>query len=92
MGPDLEHADYLREISQHYLSRKEPKADWHVVFTLIHTIRRSRRMESGWEIENGRLFLASPLFDELLFVQYLVSRSHKSGGLTRSKGGIPFTK
>jgi hypothetical protein len=82
MGLDLEHADWLREISQHYLSRKEAKADWHAVFAQIHSIRRSRRLESGWEIDNGRLFLAPLLFDELLLVQYLVSRSHKSGGLT----------
>lgn len=32
--------------------------------------------------DNGRLFLAPTLFDELLLVQYLVSRSHRSGGLT----------
>jgi len=81
-GLDLEHTDWLREISQHYLSRKEPKTDWRAVFDQIHSIRRSRRLESGWEIDNGRLFLAPTLFDELLLIQYLVSRSHKSGGLT----------
>ena len=42
----------------------------------------SRRLESGWEVDNGRLFLAPTLFDELLLVQYLVSRSHRAGGLT----------
>ena len=81
-GLDLEDPVWLREVSRHYLSRKEPKTDWNAQFGQIHSIRRSRRLESGWEIENGRLFLAPGLFDELLLVQYLVSRSHKAGGLT----------
>ena len=81
-GLDLEDPAWLSKISQHYLSRKEPKIDWQAKFNEIHSIRRSRRLESGWEIDNGRLFLAPTLFDELLLVQYLVSRSHRSGGLT----------
>jgi hypothetical protein len=81
-GLDLEDIDWLNKLSQHYLSRKEPKVDWHAKFGQIHSIRRSRRLESGWDIDNGRLFLAPFLFDELLLVQYLVSRSHRSGGLT----------
>ncbi len=45
-------------------------------------MRRSRRLEEGWEVDSGRLFLAPVLFDELLLVQYLLSRSHRAGGLT----------
>jgi hypothetical protein len=82
VGLDFEDPGWLRKVSQHYLSRKEPKIDWQAKFEQIHSIRRSRRVESGWELENGRLFLAPTFFDELLLVQYLVSRSHKSGGLT----------
>jgi len=33
-------------------------------------------------MDHGRLFLAPLLFDELLLIQYLVSRSHRAGGLT----------
>jgi len=33
-------------------------------------------------VELGRLYLNPVLFDELLLVQYLLSRSHKSGGQT----------
>lgn len=73
---------WLREVSRHYLSRKEPKVDWQAEFARIHTIRRSRRLEDGWEVDHGRLFLSPLLFDELLLVQYLVSRSHRAGGLT----------
>jgi hypothetical protein len=81
-GLDLDNPIWLRDVSRHYLSRKEPKTDWKAQFEQIHSIRRSRRLESGWEIDSGRLFLAPNLFDELLLVQYLVSRSHKAGGLT----------
>jgi len=85
---DLEDPAWLREVSLHYLSRKEPKVNWAPEFAGIHSIRRSRRlgMESGpaksWETDQGRLFLAPMLFDELLLVQYLVSRSQLAGGLT----------
>ena len=81
-GLNLDDPAWLREVSRHYLARKEPKADWEAAFGQAHSIRRSRRLESGWELDAGRLFLAPALFDELLLVQYLVSRSHKAGGLT----------
>jgi len=81
-GIDLEDPIWLREVSRHYLSRKEPKTDWQAQFGQIHSIRRSRRLDSGWEVDGGRLFLEPALFDELLLVQYLISRSHKAGGLT----------
>jgi hypothetical protein len=73
---------WLREVSRHYLSRKEPKVDWQAQFDATHSIRRSRRLDTGWEVDQGRLFLAPTLFDELLLVQYLASRSQKAGGLT----------
>ncbi|HLY17534.1 MAG TPA: hypothetical protein VKR61_09925 [Bryobacteraceae bacterium] len=79
---NLDDPGWLREVSRHYLSRKEPKADWQALFDQIHSIRRSRRLENGWEVDKGRLFLAPTLFDELLLVQYLISRSHRAGGVT----------
>jgi hypothetical protein len=79
---DLDDPGWIREVSRHYLSRKEPKVDWPAEFERAHSIRRSRRLEEGREVDNGRLFLAPMLFDELLLVQYLVSRSHRAGGLT----------
>ena len=81
-GLNLESPVWLRDVSRHYLSRKEPKTDWKAQFEQIHSIRRSRRLENGWEVDGDRLFLSPNLFDELLLVQYLVSRSHKAGGLT----------
>jgi hypothetical protein len=79
---DLDDPAWIREVSRHYLSRKEPKVDWQAEFEQAHSIRRSRRLEEGRELDSGRLFLAPMLFDELLLVQYLVSRSHLAGGLT----------
>jgi len=81
-GLDFDDPRALWEISRHYLGRKEPAVDWAARFAEVRSIRRSRRLEQGWEVDEGRLFLAPVLFDELLFVQYLVSRSHKAGGLT----------
>jgi hypothetical protein len=89
MNLDLDDPRWLRDVSLHYLGRKEPKVNWQAQFAGIHSIRRSRRpgpeQEATfklWEAENGRLFLAPMLFDELLLVQYLVSRSQLAGGLT----------
>lgn len=79
---DLDDPAWIREVSRHYLSRVAPKVDWLTEFNQAHSIRRSRRLEDGWEQDEGRLFLAPMLFDELLLVQYLVSRSHRAGGLT----------
>ena len=79
---DLDSPRWLMDISMHYLSRKEPKEDWAILFAGISAVRRSRRLGEGWEVEGGRLFLAPMMFDELILVQYLVSRSHKSGGTT----------
>ena len=81
-GLDLEAPHWLRDVCRHYLSRKEPKEDWQAQFEQIQSIRRSRHLERGWEVDKGRLFLAPVLFDELLLVHYLVSRSQKAGGLT----------
>jgi hypothetical protein len=85
---DLDDPAWLRDVSLHYLGRKEPKVNWNAEFAGVHSIRRSRRLgleeESApaWQVEGGRLFLTPMLFDELLLVQYLVSRSQLAGGLT----------
>jgi hypothetical protein len=81
-GVNLDDPRWLHEVSRSYLNRKEPKTEWGAHFSQVHSIRRSRRLETGWEVDQGRLFLAPLLFDELLLVQYLVSRAHRSGGLT----------
>ena len=85
---DLDDPAWLRDVSLHYLGRKEPKVNWSAEFAGVHSIRRSRRLGPEeekapvWQVEGGRLFLAPMLFDELLLVQYLVSRSQLAGGLT----------
>jgi hypothetical protein len=79
---DFDERNWLMQASIRYLGRKEPKVDWKEQFQNVRSVRRSRFLEEGWEVDSGRLFLAPVMFDELLLVQYLLSRSHKAGGLT----------
>ncbi len=74
--------EWLLETTRAYLGRVEPKTDWAEVFAGVRNIRRSQRLKEGWERDGNRLFLAPVLHAEVLTVQYLVSRSHVSGGRT----------
>ena len=84
LGHNLEMEDnaWLADITRAYLGRLEPKTDWGEVFEGVRAIRRSHRLEQGWDKEGGRLFLAPAVYSEVLIVQYLVSRSHVHGGRT----------
>src|SRR6266446_686388 len=73
---------WLADTTRAYLGRLEPKTDWDEVFEGVRTIRRSHRLEQGWEKEGARLFLGPVVYSEVLIVQYLVSRSHVHGGRT----------
>lgn len=42
----------------------------------------SNRLAEGWERDGSRLFLAPPLYNGALLVQYLLSRTHTHGGQT----------
>jgi hypothetical protein len=79
---DLEDPGWLLAATRAYLERKAPKQDWSELFEGLRTVRPSSRLEDGWERDGSRLFLAPPLYNEGLLVQYLVSRSHKHGGRT----------
>ena len=79
---DLDDAVWLLEATRAYLARHEPKTDWTEVFDGLRAVRRSQRLNEGWEREGSRLFLAPPIYNEVLIVQYLVSRSHVHGGQT----------
>jgi hypothetical protein len=84
LGRDLDFEDdgWLTLVTRAYLERVEPKTLWAEVFEGLRMVRRSQRLEEGWERDGDRLFLAPALYNEVLFVQYLVSRSHKHGGRT----------
>jgi hypothetical protein len=84
MGRNLDFEDeaWLIEATRAYLERVEPKTSWAEVFEGLRSVRRSQRLEEGWERERDRLFLAPALYNDALFIQYLVSRSHKHGGRT----------
>ena len=79
---DLDDNAWLAQSTKAYLERSQPKIDWNEVFTGVRSIRRSQRLEEGWEKDGSRLFLAPQLYNEVLIVQYLVSRSHVHGGRT----------
>ncbi|MGI8838592.1 MAG: hypothetical protein ACR2H4_18400 [Pyrinomonadaceae bacterium] len=79
---DLEGEAWLVEATRAYLARLEPKSNWNEAFDGLRAVRRSHRLSEGWEREGLRLFLAPPIYNEVLIVQYLVSRSHVHGGQT----------
>jgi hypothetical protein len=56
--------------------------DWAEAFEGVNVVRRSNRLEVGWERDGKRLFLSPMFYNDALLVQYLVSRSHKHGGRT----------
>ncbi len=84
LGRTLDFTDdaWLIGATRAYLERLEPKTDWAEVFAGVRAVRRSQRLEAGWERDGARLFLAPPLYMDALLVQYLVSRAHAHGGLT----------
>lgn len=79
---DFEDDRWLIEATRAYLERREPKTDWSEVFEGLRMVRRSQRLDEGWERDRDRLFLSPTLYNDVLLVQYLVSRSHKHGGRT----------
>jgi hypothetical protein len=79
---DLDSPGWLLEAARHWLGRRLPNENWTEILDRVRIVRRSRRLEEGFEKEDFRLFLAPALFDEILLIQYLLSRSHKAGGQT----------
>ena len=79
---DFSRSDWLIESTRAYLERREPKTDWEATFTAVRSVRPSSRLSEGWELNGSRLFLAPDLYNEVLLVQYLVSRSQEHGGRT----------
>ncbi|OLE51142.1 MAG: hypothetical protein AUG51_24185 [Acidobacteria bacterium 13_1_20CM_3_53_8] len=73
---------WLIEAARAFMERREPKTDWAQTFDGVRAVRRSQRIEEGWERDRDRLFLAPALYNDVLLVQYLVSRSHQHGGRT----------
>jgi len=73
---------WLLATTRAYLARVEPKTDWPDIFNGVRSVRRSHRLEEGWEKDGTRLFLSPAIYNEVLIVQYLVSRSHVHGGHT----------
>lgn len=83
---DFQDNAWLVEATRAFVDRRDPKTDWDEVFAGVRNVRHSHRLKEPegpvWEREGLRLFLASSLFNDVLLVQYLLSRSHRSGGTT----------
>ena len=79
---DIEDNAWLIDTTRAHLSRLEPKTDGTELFNGVRTVRRSQRLQQGWEKDGTRLFLSPVIYSEVLIVQYLVSRSHVHGGRT----------
>ena len=79
---DFQDDGWLLEATQAYLARLEPKTRWDEVFSQVRALRRSTRIQEGWELSGPKLFLAPRIYSEVLVVQYLISRSHAHGGHT----------
>lgn len=79
---DINDDAWLIETTRAYLVRLEAKTDWTEVFAGLRAVRRSQRLTEAWERDGARLFLAPAIYNEVLIVQYLVSRSHVHGGRT----------
>ena len=79
---DLADSQWLLETTRALLARQEPKTDWEEIFEGVRTIRPSARIAEGWQRDGTRLFLAPGIYNEVLLVQYLLSRSHEHGGRT----------
>jgi hypothetical protein len=84
LGRQLDFTDdaWLIAATRAMLERKEPKTDWSEIFARVRAVRRSQRLEDGWEQEGTRLYLSPPLYADALLIQYLVSRSQAHGGIT----------
>jgi len=85
LGQGLDFEDdraWMMASARAYLERREPKTDWAAQFDGLGQVRRSQRLAEGWERDGNRLFLAPPVYSDVLLVQYLVSRSHRHGGRT----------
>jgi len=79
---DLDNDSWLIDATRAFLERLEPKTDWSEGFADLRAVRRSQRLDKGWQREGSRLFLAPSIYNEVLIVQYLISRSHTPGGHT----------
>ncbi len=80
---DLDSTGWLLDAARHWLGRRLPKEDWGEIFQQVRFVRRSKQLkEDEFELASPGLYLAPLLFDEILLIQYLLSRSHKAGGLT----------
>lgn len=80
---EFEDDAWLVESARAYLERIEPKTKWAEALDGVRAVRRSSRLEGpSGDVNGKRLYLAPSLYNDVLLVQYLLSRSHRHGGRT----------
>ncbi len=80
---DFESDDWLMDIAIEEVKRAEPSKVWdEIAIEGIHRVQLSRHLEASWHYEDRRLFVAPPLYGDILIIQHLLSRSHQHGGQT----------
>jgi hypothetical protein len=79
---DLDDDSWLIDATRAFLERTEPMQNWTEVFAGVGSIQKSGRLEETWDRDGSRLFLSAATYNEVLIVQYLISRSHTHGGHT----------
>jgi hypothetical protein len=79
---DFSDESWMNAAARALLEKREPKTDWASQLANAPYLRRSHRLEEGWETEGNRLYLSPDLWNEILLFQYLLSRSQHGGGIT----------
>ncbi len=80
---DFERDDWLLDIAIEEVKRAEPSKVWdEIILEGIHRVQLSRHLDGSWHFEDHRLFVAPPLYGDILIIQHLLSRSHQHGGST----------
>ncbi len=88
----LDENTWLVDASRAFLERSARKTDWEEVFAGVRSIRPSNRLlDRNWHREGSRLFVTPAIYNEILLVQYFVSRSQVHGGRT-SAGRLTLTE
>jgi hypothetical protein len=80
---DFDSDDWLLQVAVETIKRAAPSNDWdEVLASGVRRVQLSRQTEGDWHYENGWLYVAPPLYGDVLMIQHLLSRSHLHGGLT----------
>jgi len=80
---DLDGDDWLLAVAVEQMKRSHPNVNWAETLAAgLKRVQLSRQFDKDFTYENGWLYVAPPVYGDILLVQHLVSRSHLHGGRT----------